>query len=143
MISAEVIGDESVVLRHGIGLDLRDFPAGRVAVDAVDEGFNLEEIWQRLEQVVILLVRQLVLHVKVAHHDDGGKSQNLLLAPAELGVLHVALHDRHQGLGIGEVGVGNFVKNHGVSAADDADLAVALLMNSPAGVALPPERTCE
>ena len=79
-------------------MNLRDLPAGQVAVEPVDERLDLEEVGQRLEQVVILLVRQLGLHVDVADHDDGGEGQDFLLAPAELGVLHVALHDRHEGL---------------------------------------------
>ena len=120
---AEVVGDEAVVLRQRAGVNLGNLPAGQIAVEAVDEGLDLEEVGQRLEQVVVLLVRQLALHVEVADQDDGGEGQDLLLAPAELGVLHVALHDRHEGLGIGEVGVGDLVEDHRVAAADLADLA--------------------
>ena len=120
---AEVVGDEAVVLRQRARMNLGNLPAGQIAVEPVDERLDLEEVGQRLEQMVILLVRQLRLHVDVADQDDGGEGQDFLLASAELGVLHVALHDRHEGLGIGEVGVGDLVEHHHVPTADDADLA--------------------
>ena len=104
-------------------MNLRNLPAGHVPVESVDERLNLEEVWQRLEQVVILLVRQLRLDVDVADQDDGGKGQDFLLPSAELRVLHIALHDRHEGLRIGEIGVGDLVEDHHVPTADYADFA--------------------
>ena len=85
---AEVVGDEPIVLGERPRVDLGDLPARQVAVEAVDERLDLEEVGQRLEQVVVLLVRQLSLHVDVADHDDGGEGQDFLLPSAELGILH-------------------------------------------------------
>ena len=92
-------------------------------MNAVQEGDHLQEIGQRLEQVVVLLVRQIALNIEVADEDQAGKGQHLLLAPAELGILHVALHDADERLGVGEIGVGDLVKDHRIAGAHLADLA--------------------
>src|SRR4051812_22012975 len=84
---AEVIGDETVVLRDRVRADLRDLPAWKIGVDAVDERFDLEERRQWLEEVVILLVRELPLDVQVADQHDRGEGQDLLLPSAELPIL--------------------------------------------------------
>ena len=120
---AEVVGDEPIVLGQRAGMDLGNLPAGQIPMEPVDKRLDLEEVGQRLKQVVILLVRLLGLDVDVADQDDGGERQDFLLAPAELRVLHIALHDRDEGLGIGEVGVGDLVEYDHITAADDADLA--------------------
>src|SRR5271157_5646507 len=89
---------------------------------AIDKCFDLEEVGEGLKEVIVLFVRKPRLDVDVPDQDDRGESKDLLLAPAELSVLHIALHDRDKGFGIGEVGVGDLVEDHGVTATDDTDL---------------------
>ncbi len=92
-------------------------------MDAVEEGDHLQEAWQRLEEVVVLLVRLRALHVEIANEHETAEGQKLFLAAAELGILHVPLHDADEGPGIGEIGVGDFVEHDGVAGADFANLA--------------------
>ena len=124
---AEVVRDEAVVLGQGTWMNLGNLPSRKIAVKPVDECFYLEEIGKRLEQVVVLLVRQFRLDVDIADHHDGGEGQNFLFTPAEFGVLHVALHDRHQGFWVGEVGVGDLIEHHRITTPDHADLAVGVI----------------
>ena len=110
-------------------------------MDSVQEGDDLEKIRQRLEQMVILLMRQLPLHVQVPNEHQTGEGQNFLLPTAEPRILHVSLHDTYQGLGVGEIGVRDLVQYNRIAGADLADTPVFRLMNSWAGVALPPDST--
>src|SRR5208337_2538466 len=120
---AEVVGNEPIVLGEGTGVDLGNLPAGHIRMKPINKSFDLEEIGERLKEVIVLFVREPRLNVDVSDQDDRGESEDFLLAPAELPVLHIALHVRNQGLGIGEVGVGDLVEDHRVTAADDTHLA--------------------
>ena len=138
---AKIIGNKAIVPGKTVRGKLRDLPAWQIPMDAVQKGNNLQKVGERLEQMVIFLVGEISLYINVPHEDQAGKGQKLFFTSAELSVLHVALHDADKGLGIGEVGVGNFVKDHGIPGAHFADRPVFRLIKSCAGVALPPEST--
>ena len=82
----------------------------------------------------------LMFHIdlEVAYHHHAAKSANTFFAAAELPGFHVALHDVHTVLLI-EGDAGDFVEANHVVLADQAALAIALLTNIFATVALPPE----
>lgn len=54
-------------------------------------------------------------------------SRELLVSPAELTGLHIVLQDADAGLGIIKAGVGDFVEEHDVLEANDAQPRVPLL----------------
>ena len=66
---------------------------------------------------------EISLDVNVAYEDQACECQELLLAPAEFGILHVSLHDAHESLGVRKLCVGDLVEDHGVPSADLPDLA--------------------
>jgi len=112
---AEVVGDKAIVLAHRARPDLGYLPARQVKVESVYQCFHLQKARQWLEQVIVLFVGQVALYIKVTHEHNGPKGQDLLLAAAELGVLHIALHDADHRLGVGEVRVCDFIKDDGVA----------------------------
>jgi len=122
---AEVVGDEPIILRVAVWFELGNLPPRQIAVDAVQEGNHLHEVRQRLKQLVILLVRELPLHVQVAYQHQTGEGQQFLLpTSAELCILHIPLHYADHRFGVGEVGVGDLVEDHGIPDAYLADLAI-------------------
>ena len=67
---AQAIGDEPVTLREQVAAHLGHLPAGKVAVDAVEEGRILVELgWERVEQVRRFEhVLHAVVDVSLEHH---------------------------------------------------------------------------
>jgi hypothetical protein len=93
---AEEIGNKSIILGIAVWGKLGNLPARQIGMDSVQKGNYLKEIGERLEEVVILLMRKITLHVKIADKDETREGKPLLLAPAEPGILHISLHNAHK-----------------------------------------------
>jgi hypothetical protein len=95
---------------------------------------------QRAEKVADALL-VLHVHVEIAYQHDGAVGADALLAAGELAALHVALHDVDAVLLV-EGNTRHLVEADHVVLADQTTLALALLTNMRATVALPPEMRC-
>ena len=115
----EVVHDQTVLVREELGPHLRDFPAGNVGVEAVEEGRVDHGLGERGEQVARLDQRVHRL-VDVADEDHRGVGVDRVPATGERTRGHVVLHDLHAVLVL-ERDARHFVEGHHVPKADQTD----------------------
>ena len=112
----EVVHDQAVLVREELGPHLRDFPAGDVGVEAVEEGRVDHRLGERGEQVARLHQRIHRL-VDVADEDHRGVGVDRVTATGERARGHVVLHDLDAVLVL-ERDARHLVEGHHVPQAD-------------------------
>jgi hypothetical protein len=93
-------------------------------VDAVEECRVLKLDGQNLKQVTIAFRRltKFEVGVDVPAEHDGTRGREFLVTPAELAGLHVVLEHTDARLHIVEPRVGDFIEEHDMLEAHDAEL---------------------
>ena len=116
---AQAVGDQPVVVRQQVAAHLRHLPAGKVAMDAVEESRVVVEFRrERIEQVGGL---QHVSHrvVDVALEDHRRVRVQLVLATRERARRHIVLQDLDR-VHVLEVHARHLVEGDAVPVADEA-----------------------
>ena len=106
-----------------VGIQLREVPARRVAVDPVVVCRVVAHLLGQRTQEVADTLLLLHRHIEVADQDQRPLRADALLAPAELARRHVPLHDVDAVLLV-EGDAGDFVETHHIVLADQAALPV-------------------
>ena len=117
----QIVHDQAVLVREELGPHLRDFPAGNVGVEAVEEGRVDHRFWERGKQVA-RLDQRIDRLVDVADEDHRGIGVDGIPATGERPRGHVVLHDLDAILVL-ERNARHFVEGHHVPQADQADRA--------------------
>ena len=117
----EVVDDQAILVREELGPHLRDFPAGNVSVEAVEERGVDHRFGERGEEVACLDERIDGL-VDVADEHHRGIGIDRVAATGERSRGHIVLHDLDAVLVL-EGDARDLVEGHHVPEADQADLA--------------------
>lgn len=120
----EVVSDEAIIVGEVLRPELRDLPAGDIAVHTIQEcristHFTRERIKQAgcFEQHIHTLI-------DIAYKDHTGRSRLFLFATSKGSGSHVVLHDL-DAVFVFEVDASNLVKGHTIPQANEADCLAA------------------